>query len=152
MESSDTLDEQRELAKKIKRDFVKVKWQKGIKDESEYFAELDVLYDYLLLLDKETKAKKKIKEAWAELNKKVISKYKVLTEDEIKILVVDNKWLATIERDVITEMDRISQRLTGRIRELADRYENPLPQQHKEVNELTVKVDTHLKKMGFVWN
>jgi len=61
-------------------------------------------------------------------------------------------WLATMETDVKTEMDRISQRLTGRIKELADRYETPLPKQHKDVNELTTKVDTHLKKMGFVWN
>ena len=65
--------------------------------------------------------------------------------------MVDDKWLATISRDVQTEMDRISQRLTQRIKELAERYETPLPQQHKEVNELTSKVDAHLKKMGFVW-
>lgn len=152
LESSDTSDGQKELAKKIKKDFVKVNWQKGIKDELEYFAELDVLRDYLELINTEAYIKKQIKTTLAELNTKLVAKYKALTETEIKSLVVDDKWLATMEHDVKTEMDRISLRLTGRIKELTDRYETPLPQQHKEVNELTAKVDAHLQKMGFAWN
>ena len=41
-----------------------------------------------------------------------------LTETEMKQLVVDDKWTASIERSVKTEMERISQRLTQRIKEL----------------------------------
>ncbi len=72
--------------------------------------------------------------------------------DEIKTLVVDDKWMATIEKAIQTEMDRISQRLTQRIKELAERYETPLPKQTSEVVELENKVSTHLEKMGFAWN
>lgn len=46
----------------------------------------------------------------------MIERYKALTEDEIKQLVVDDKWMASIERSVKTEMERISQRLTQRIK------------------------------------
>jgi len=60
-------------------------------------------------------------------------------------------WMAAIERDARTEMERISQRLTGRIKELAERYETPLPVLTTEVNTLEQKVHAHLKKMGFVW-
>jgi len=49
------------------------------------------------------------------------------------------------------EMERISQRLTGRIKELMERYETPLPAIDKELTELENKVNAHLQKMGFVW-
>jgi len=60
--------------------------------------------------------------------------------------------MASIERSVKTEMERISQRLTQRIKELAERYETPLPKQKTEVAAFEEKVNAHLQKMGFVWN
>jgi type I restriction enzyme M protein len=114
-------------------------------------AEYEVLITYLQLLEQEAETGKKIKEAQAALEKKVLGKYKALTEAEIKTLVVDDKWMATLERDVKTEMERISQRLTGRIKELAERYESPLPHIENKVEKLGKKVRAHLDKMGFVW-
>ena len=136
--------------KTIKKDFAKTEWEKGIDDEN--FKELDALHDFLLLFDKETIITKKIKEATTELDKKVIERYKILTVDEIKTLVVNDKWMASIEKSIKTEMERISQRLTQRINELTERYEIPLPQQTKDVANLEEKVNAHLQKMGFVWN
>jgi len=83
---------------------------------------------------------------------KVAAKYEQLTEADIKALVVDDKWLATLATAVQGELDRVSQTLTGRIRELAERYESPLPQIVDEVALLSAKVDEHLKKMGATWN
>jgi len=107
---------------------------------------------YLKLSDDQTELNKKIKDAIADLDIKVIKRYKTLTIDEIKQLVVDDKWMANIERSVKTEMERISQRLTQRIKELAERYETPLPKQTTEVAALEEKVIAHLQKMGFAWN
>ena len=70
-------------------------------------------------------------------------------EAELKTLVVDDKWLATLQADVQTELDRVSQALTGRIRQLAERYATPLPALNAEVEALAVKVNSHLVKMGF---
>jgi type I restriction enzyme M protein len=50
------------------------------------------------------------------------------------------------------ELNRVSQTLTGRIRELAERYESPLPQLIDEVDGLAARVEDHLKAMGAVWN
>ena len=119
--------------------------------KTENAEEIKVLKAYLKLIDDQSAINKKIKEALAELDKKVIERYKTLTEDEIKQLVVDDKWMSVLERDVKTEMERISQRLTQRIKELAERYETTLPQQTTEVASLESKVNTHLQKMGFVW-
>ena len=56
-----------------------------------------------------------------------------------------------MEQRIKTEMDNISHRLTQRIKELAERYETPLPQLSNYVDKQTTKVDIHLKKMNFVW-
>ena len=48
------------------------------------------------------------------------------------------------------DLDRVSQTLTGRIRQLAERYATPLPLLTDEVAALAAKVDAHLKKMGAV--
>ena len=94
----------------------------------------------------------RIKEAQEELDKLAYNQYKKLSEKEIKELVVNNKWMNAIETSVKTEMDRISQRLTQRIKELIERYESPLPHIKKEVEALEVKVNEHLEKMGYSWN
>lgn len=56
------------------------------------------------------------------------------------------------ERNVKTEMEYISQQLTQCIKELAERYEKPLPKQTDDVAELETKVNANLQKMGFVWS
>ena len=67
-------------------------------------------------------------------------------------LMVNDKWLSTIKNALSGEIDQISQRLTNRIKELADRYDTPLPAINTEVEGLETSVNAHLKKMEFVWN
>jgi len=124
---------------------------KEIKDDPEFTDELEVLNKYAELQNNEADLKKKIKEAEAELDKKLYTKYKALSEEEIKTLVVDDKWMAAIESDIKSELDRISQRLTGRIKEIAERYEQTLPQLDYKDEQLEKNVEAHLEKMGFVW-
>jgi type I restriction enzyme M protein len=69
----------------------------------------------------------------------------------VKTLVVDDKWLATLDAAIHGEMDRVSQQLTQRVKELAERYETPLPQVTSHVAELEAKVNQHLERMGFSW-
>jgi type I restriction enzyme M protein len=117
--------------------------------DADDFEELNVLEAYLRLIDTEAMAKKQIKDARKVLDLKVVDRYKVLTQDEIKTLVVDDKWMANISGDVKSEMERISQRLARRIKELAKRYESPMPAINAQVDELEMKVNGHLEKMGF---
>ncbi len=124
---------------------------KAIQKESESADELTILQPYMKLIDDEAEAGRKIKEAEADLDKKLLAKYNHLSADEIKILVVDDKWITDIQTGVTTQLERISHRLTGRIKELAERYETPLPAISAEVDVLTDKVADHLKKMGFSW-
>ncbi|MCG2786764.1 MAG: N-6 DNA methylase, partial [Anaerolineae bacterium] len=125
---------------------------KEIKGDAEFADELNVLKEYLSLIEKEADADSRVKDAQKELEAKVAAKYGKLAEDEIKTLVVYDKWLATIAAAVQSELDHVSQTLTGRIRQLAERYATPLPQLTGEVATLAARVDEHLKKMGAVWS
>lgn len=125
---------------------------KGDKANKELLEKKKILDLYLKLCDDQSEANRKLKEAKSELDKMVLEKYSALTEDEIKTLVVDNKWMAAIEQSVRNEMQRISQRLAQRIKDLAERYETPMPKLTEEVNALTAKVEDHLKTMGYKWS
>lgn len=124
---------------------------KEIQKDQEAKEEIQVLRAYLDLVNKQTETNKRIKEARAALDDKLYAKYPTLTMDEIKTLVVDDKWVATIERSMHSELDRISQRLAQRIKVLGERYETPLPIMNDEIEKLEVKVTAHLERMGFVW-
>ncbi|MCE7856331.1 MAG: type I restriction endonuclease, partial [Ignavibacteria bacterium CHB3] len=113
--------------------------------------EVEVLNKYLELIEKESDIKKQIKEVEVELLEKLKKKYAELTEVEVKNLVIDDKWLTKIYNDVKSELDRISQQLTNRIKELAERYNKTLPNLDENVKSLESKVNLHLKKMGFEW-
>ena len=120
----------------------------GLSAPSEDAEEIAALQAYVKLAEQASDTGTKLKTAQEALITKVAAKYAQLTEDEIKTLVVDDKWLATLAAAVQGELDRVSQTLTGRIRLLADRYAAPLPQIVDEVAQLAAKVAAHLEKMG----
>jgi type I restriction enzyme M protein len=101
------------------------------------------------LLNREAATTKRLKEARNTLEEKLAARYPKLTEAEIKTLVVDDKWLARLADAMQGEVDRVSQSLAGRIRQLADRYANPMPKLVREVEEMAARVDAHLARMGF---
>ena len=124
---------------------------KEIGDDPLYTDEREALVANAALLEKQTEAKAKRKSAQDDLDRKIDAKYPKLAEAEIKTLVVDDKWMARLSAAVQGELDRVSQTLTGRIRQLAERYATPLPKLDDEVKTLSARVEEHLKKMGAVW-
>lgn len=122
-----------------------------ISNDPETTDELAVLKQWLKLSEQESKLKKAVKELDAELDQLAYDRYSKLSLDEIKTLVVDDKWLARLAADLQGELDRVGQTLNTRIRELAERYASPLPQLAVGVAALSAKVDEHLKRMGVTW-
>ena len=125
---------------------------KEIKGDKDATDELAVLNAWLKLSATEADLKKRLKEADAALDAAAYAHYPKLSAAEVQTLVVDDKWLATLSAAIHGEMDRISQGLTQRVKELAERYETPMPQMASRVSELEAKVNQHLAKMGFAWN
>jgi type I restriction enzyme M protein len=115
-------------------------------DEADARRALKVYRD---LLDKQAEKKARVRALEDALEARVDAKYSKLTEAEIKMLVVDDKWLATLESAVQGELDRVSQTQTGRIRQLAERYATPLPRLTNDLAVLSAQVEEHLKTMRY---
>lgn len=122
-----------------------------IKGDKEATGEAEALKRWLDLSEREVTLKRTVRELEAALDKLTYDKYPKLTEFDVKTLVVDDKWMTRLSAAVQGELDRVSQTLTGRIRELAERYATPLPTLTDEVAALAAKVKGHLEKMGASW-
>ena len=111
----------------------------------------EILEEYLELEINIKKANARIKELNSQLEQKVLAQYPNLTESEIKTLVINHKWQAHLHDALQSEQEKLSQNLTQRIKALAERYANTLPQLEAEVQEVSAKVTAHLQKMGWSW-
>jgi type I restriction enzyme M protein len=138
-------DKQKIVAKAVKARL------KEIGKDPLYSEERVALTEYADLLEEQAEAKARRKAAEEDLDKKIHAMYPTLTEAEIKSLVVDDKWMGHLTIAVHGELDRVSQTLNGRIRQLAERYATPLPKLVEEMQSLAHQVDGHLLKMGIVW-
>ncbi|MFH6896241.1 type I restriction-modification system subunit M [Providencia huaxiensis] len=103
------------------------------------------------LFDNEANAKKALKKAQDALDLAVFKQYPKLSIDEIKTLIIKDKWLATLQSNIEAEIERVTQQLANRVKELEERYNEPLPAITKSVKNLSEKVAGHLKAMGLEW-
>ena len=139
-------------AKSIKKTtFGNSHWTKNIRDDDGLFEELDILYDYLQIIKNESDRKKEHKQALGTHYKAVIAKYDKLTETQIKTMVVEDKWFASIRVAIEGEVQRLTRQFAGRIKVLEERYTRTLLELERDVETLGAKVEEHLRKMGVVW-
>lgn len=113
------------------------------------FDNLSVLHRWLDLTDKIKASKTKVKELDTQLDNDTFNYYFNLTESEIKELVTDDKWLADLAKQINADVERVAQRLTVRVRELAERYEFTLNELTQSVEDIEKQVESHLIAMGF---
>lgn len=114
-------------------------------------ADISVLNQWLALNARQTEWKDRLKTARADLDAKVYACYPTLASSDIQRLLIEDKWLHAVAAAIHAEIERVSQNLTRRLKELADRYETPLPELTAQVTELEVRVNRHLERMGFSW-
>ena len=111
--------------------------------------DIAVIREYLTLAEKLKMAKKETKAAIAKLTALVLNKYPELTEDEIKDMVVNDKWHTFIVGEAINEALRVSFSIEEQVAALADRYSRRLSDIDASVRSLEDRVNSHLAKMGF---
>lgn len=125
---------------------------KEISKDKDSKDEIEVLKKYIELSDRENGYKKTVKELEAKLDELCLKQYPKLKEGDVIDLVVDDKWMAVLDKEIHGELDLISQCLAYRIKELTERYEIALPELTKQVSKFESKVTQHFEKMGFQWN
>lgn len=122
---------------------------KDIRQDKDAGDERALLKTCLSLIEVSADADAAVKAAQAELDGVVVAQYAKLTEDEVRALLVQGKWLAQVRADVAAEVDRVSQALAERVKVLAERYATPLPKLAEDLDALSAKLAAHLKRMGF---
>ena len=110
--------------------------------------EQDALEHCLSLIDEKSKAVKAVKHTQLALDEQVLARYGTLTETEIKQLVINDKWFATIQSEIRAEVQRLTQALAERVQELEERYAQPLASLAEDVRGYSARVSEHLRNMG----
>jgi type I restriction enzyme M protein len=108
----------------------------------------DAAKHILRLLKEDASAKKTAKDARIALNWATLRRYDDLTEPQIKQLVLDDKWHATIRTKVDHEVNSLTLDLVGRIQELGQRYGETVDDLTTLVAQLENRVAVHLTDMG----
>jgi type I restriction enzyme M protein len=104
-------------------------------------------------LEAEEEAKAAVDKAKNTLEAGLAKRYLApLTEDEVRTLVVDDKWLMTLHQGLSHELARLSGTLARSLTELAQRYAQPLPALEAEVAARQVRVTGYLATLGFSAN
>lgn len=110
--------------------------------------EIKALEHVIKLYDAEATVKKAVKEAQAELDKIALKKYGDLTENDVKNLVLEDKWRATMVGRVGAEVEALTLALVARIHQLGKRYEETVATLDLKLSTLEANVASHLTAMG----
>ncbi len=110
--------------------------------------EIKALQHATKLYNAEAVAKKVVKEAQAELDLATLKKYGDLTEGDVKTLVLDDKWRATVARHTTGEVEALTLDLVARIQQLGNRYAETVGDLDAVLDKLETKVTEHLAAMG----
>ena len=89
------------------------------------------------------------KQKRTELTEAVVAKYAALTEGEIKTLVVERKWLASVTNGCEALIQNVTHQIASDVTALAERYETTLNDTEAHVKDLEQQVLQSLKEMGF---
>jgi type I restriction enzyme M protein len=120
---------------------------KEIKGDKDAKAEAETLKRWLDLAEQETALKRDVKEKDEDLDNLALAKYPKLNEAEIKVMVIEDKWMKRLASDLQGELEQASQTLTGRIRELSELYSTTIAELEDDVALQTARTYAHLKKI-----
>lgn len=129
--------------KRLSSDFKRMKNDKGDDDETKRLAE------YFDLEKRKKDTAKEVRRLSAELEDLEKAKYPELSLEELKSLIVGEKWLRTIGIGVSAVYTAVSNRLSERVAELAERYADTLSDLNAEGDRLEDEFAANLKAMGY---
>ena len=122
---------------------------KKAKTNSTSDEELTILQQWLDLSAEKDDLNKTLKQKSVELTGLVVTKYATLTEDEIKMLVVERKWLASILGECEALMQNVTHKISSEVTALVERYKDTLSELARSVADYEHEVNGYLKEMGF---
>lgn len=122
---------------------------KNAKKEGISDADVKILKQWLALSDKKDGLNIELKKKRSDLTDDVVAKYAELKPDEIKTLVVERKWLASVVGGCEALMQSVTHRIATDVTALAERYESTMSILAQNVINFEDEVNNYLKEMGF---
>ncbi|MFP6173404.1 type I restriction-modification system subunit M [Helicobacter pylori] len=109
-----------------------------------------ILKTALEFLEAKNKALKMKNKAYEELELKAFHQYKNLEINEIKDLIIQDKWLKSLKNALENKIQKRINAFTSALNEIISSYSNSLLELDKEVKESESKVLEHLKDLGLL--
>ncbi|WP_187881029.1 type I restriction-modification system subunit M [Helicobacter pylori] len=109
-----------------------------------------ILKTALEWLEAKNKALKMKNKAYEELELKAFHQYKNLEINEIKDLIIQDKWLNSLKNALENKIQKRTNAFTSALNEIISSYSNSLLELDKEVKESESKVLEHLKDLGLM--
>ncbi|GAA8820990.1 hypothetical protein VN1330_05320 [Helicobacter pylori] len=110
----------------------------------------EILKTALELLEAKNMALKMKNKAYEELELKAFHQYKNLELNEIKELIIQDKWLKSLKNALENKILKRINAFTSALNEIVSNYSNSLLELDKEVKESESKVLEHLKDLGLM--
>lgn len=146
------LEEQQELFdnfEKVNESVIK----KAVKDAAKLnFGkdDVDTFKKYLNLCKQKKEVAKTLSDLQATLTNKVLAQYASLSEEDIRRLVVEKKWMHSVMSSCMEEMQQVTQQLSAAITTVSARYERTLPSLEADAHRYEDEVNGYLTEMGFI--
>ncbi|MGL2467008.1 type I restriction-modification system subunit M [Helicobacter pylori] len=109
-----------------------------------------ILKTALEWLEAKNKALKMKNKAYEELELKAFHQYKNLEINEIKDLIIKDKWLKSLKNALENKIQKRTNAFISALNEIISSYSNSLLELDKEVKESESKVLEHLKDLGLM--
>ncbi|WQT08916.1 type I restriction-modification system subunit M [Helicobacter pylori] len=109
-----------------------------------------ILKTALEWLEAKNKALKMKNKAYEELELKAFHQYKNLELNEIKDLIIKDKWLNSLKNALENKIQKRTNAFISALNEIISSYSNSLLELDKEVKESESKVLEHLKDLGLM--
>ena len=103
---------------------------------------------YLDLCGKKKEVSKALAAQVDSLTEKVRKKYDAFTADEIRNVVINDKWLQELKGRSEAENKRVCESISSQVSVLYERYAKPLPKINEDIAKLSGEVDGFLNAMG----
>jgi type I restriction enzyme M protein len=104
------------------------------------------------LIEEYARLTRGIEDTRAALDLKIAARYDEVTKDELRRLVVEEKWLPALAAGVTAERGRAVQVFTARLRALVERYATPFTAIARDVADRAARLQAHLRHLGVEWS
>ena len=123
---------------------------RDLKQDKDSDEEINFLHQWIELYNQQSDMKRKLKTLSMDIDEEIFKFYPSISDDLLRTIVVLNKWIDSIEKFNFGIVEIINISLHKRIKDIVQRYEQPLTFIDNKVKVIEIKIGNHLRNMGIL--